>query len=153
MVPVQVMQSNIKNYLTSWITPYYNEVSSDVALYIIFLSTLKNFNPEINLCCFLASPKILSHFTKKNYLLYKRQSAPLYRHWVSVQTVRPIGGVEVCTALPFLDHGTGKGWGVSVTPRPLFNPGKDPVPIVQEVGWAPGPVWTGAENLALAFRC
>ena len=25
---------------------------------------------------------------------------------------------------------------------------KDPVPIVQEAGWAPGPVWTGAENLA-----
>jgi len=33
-------------------------------------------------------------------------------------------------------------------PRPLFNPGKDPVPIVQEAEWAPGPVWTGAENLA-----
>jgi len=28
------------------------------------------------------------------------------------------------------------------------TPGKDPVPIVQVVGWAPGPVWTGAENLA-----
>ena len=28
-----------------------------------------------------------------------------------------------------------------------FNPGKDPVPIVQEAGWAPGPVWIGAENL------
>ena len=27
-----------------------------------------------------------------------------------------------------------------------FTPGKDPVPIVQEAGWAPGPVWTGAEN-------
>ena len=51
-------------------------------------------------------------------------------------------------ALPFLDHGTRRGWGVSVTPRPLFTPGKDPVPIVQEAGWAPGPVWTGAENLA-----
>ena len=25
---------------------------------------------------------------------------------------------------------------------------KDPVPIVQEAGWAPGPMWTGAENLA-----
>ena len=37
---------------------------------------------------------------------------------------------------------------VSVTPRPLFILGKDPVPIVQEAGWAPGPVWTGAENLA-----
>ena len=33
-------------------------------------------------------------------------------------------------------------------PQPLFIPGKDPVPIVQEAGWAPGPVWTGAENLA-----
>ena len=26
---------------------------------------------------------------------------------------------------------------------------RDPVPIVYEAGWAPGPVWTGAENLAL----
>ena len=32
-------------------------------------------------------------------------------------------------------------------PQPLFTPGKDPVPIVQEAGWAPGPVWTSAENL------
>jgi hypothetical protein len=30
----------------------------------------------------------------------------------------------------------------------LSTPGKDPVSIVQEAGWAPGPVWTGAENLA-----
>ena len=50
--------------------------------------------------------------------------------------------------LLFHDHGTRRGWGVSVTPRPLFTPEKDPVPIVQEAGWAPGPVWTGAENLA-----
>jgi hypothetical protein len=40
----------------------------------------------------------------------------------------------------------GDGWS---TPRPgRFTPGKDPVPIVQEAGWAPGPVWTGPENLA-----
>jgi hypothetical protein len=32
-------------------------------------------------------------------------------------------------ALPFLDHGPRKGWGVSLTPRPLFTPGKNPVPI------------------------
>ena len=37
---------------------------------------------------------------------------------------------------------------MSVTPRPLFTTGKDSVPIVQEVGWAPGPVWKGAENVA-----
>ena len=39
------------------------------------------------------------------------------------------------------------GWS---TPRPgYFTPGENPVPIVQETGWAPGPVCTGAENLAL----
>jgi hypothetical protein len=41
-------------------------------------------------------------------------------------------------ALPFHDHGSRRGWGVSFMPRPLFTPGKDPVPIVQEAGWAPG---------------
>jgi hypothetical protein len=51
-------------------------------------------------------------------------------------------------ALPFHDHGTRRGWGVSIAPRPLFTPGKDPVLIVQKAGWAPGPVWTGAKNLA-----
>jgi len=25
---------------------------------------------------------------------------------------------------------------------------EDPVPILQEAGWAPAPVWTGAENIA-----
>ena len=35
------------------------------------------------------------------------------------------------------------------TQRPgSFTHGKDPVPVVQEAGWALGPVWTGAENLA-----
>jgi len=35
---------------------------------------------------------------------------------------------------------------VSSTPRPHFTPGKDPVPIVQEAGWAPGPVRTGGKS-------
>ena len=29
-----------------------------------------------------------------------------------------------------------------------ITPRKDPVPILQEAGWAPGSVWTGAENLS-----
>ena len=49
-------------------------------------------------------------------------------------------------ALLFHDRGTRRGWLVSSTPRPQFTPVKDPVPIVQEAGWAPGPVWR-AENL------
>jgi hypothetical protein len=32
--------------------------------------------------------------------------------------------------------------------RDPFTPRKDPVPIVQEAGWAPGPVKTGSEILA-----
>jgi hypothetical protein len=39
------------------------------------------------------------------------------------------------------------GGGQSHAPAAL-PPVKDPVPIVQEAGWAPGQVWTGAENLA-----
>jgi hypothetical protein len=42
-----------------------------------------------------------------------------------------------------LDEG---GWSKSRSGR--STPGKDPVSIIQEAGWAPGPVWTGAENLA-----
>jgi len=49
-------------------------------------------------------------------------------------------------ALLFQDRGTRREWVVSSTPRPHFTPGKDPVPIVQEAGWAPGPVWTGGKS-------
>ena len=35
---------------------------------------------------------------------------------------------------------------VSSTPRPHFTPGIDPVPIVQEAGWAPGPVLRGGKS-------
>ena len=35
---------------------------------------------------------------------------------------------------------------VSSTPRPHFVPAIDPIPIVQESGWAPGPVWTGGNS-------
>jgi hypothetical protein len=50
-------------------------------------------------------------------------------------------------ALLFLDLGARRGgWSA---PRPgRFTPGKDPVPIVQEPGWASGQVWTCAKNLA-----
>jgi len=49
-------------------------------------------------------------------------------------------------ALLFHDCGTRRGWVVGSTPRPHFTPRKDPVPIVQGAGWAPGPVWTGGKS-------
>jgi hypothetical protein len=64
-------------------------------------------------------------------------------------TVRTARTMSRGIALLFLNHGTRREWGASHTLRPLFAPGKDPVPVVQEAGWAPGAVWTGAENIAL----
>jgi len=49
-------------------------------------------------------------------------------------------------ALLFHDRGNRRRWMVSSTPRPHFTTGKDPVPILQEAGWAPGPVWTGGKS-------
>ena len=103
---------------------------------------------------------ISSYFVIDNHELYiwnstdkrrhkkKGKGAPLCKHWGSVQAVRPAGRVEV---LPysFLTTALEGDGGFSVTPRPLFTSRKDPVPIVQEAGWTPGPVWTGAENLVL----
>ena len=49
-------------------------------------------------------------------------------------------------ALLFHNRGTRRGLVVSSTQRPHFTPGKDPVPIVQEAVWAPGPTWTGGKS-------
>ena len=51
-------------------------------------------------------------------------------------------------ALLFLYHVIRRGEGSVSRPGRSLPPRKDPVPIVQEAGWDPGPVWTGAENLA-----
>jgi len=40
------------------------------------------------------------------------------------------------------------GVGVQCHSPAAFTSGKDPVPIVQETGWAAGPVWIVAEILA-----
>ena len=64
-----------------------------------------------------------------------------YSRWSVVWSV--VQRVSRGIALLFHDRGTRRGWVVSSTPRPHFTFGKDPVPILQEAEWAPGPVWTG----------
>ena len=44
----------------------------------------------------------------------------------------------------FFNLGPRSGWVVNAATRPPLPP----VPIVQEAGWAPGPVWMGEEILA-----
>jgi len=71
-------------------------------------------------------------------LLYIKAKWSRYRPGVAQRVGRDI-------ALFFHDRGT-RGWVVSSTPRPHLSPEKDPVPIVQETGWAPGPVWTDGKS-------
>jgi len=54
--------------------------------------------------------------------------------------------VGIGIALLFHDRGTRRGWVVTSTHRPHFTCRKDPVPILQEAGWAPGLVWTGGKS-------
>jgi hypothetical protein len=42
---------------------------------------------------------------------------------------------------------TGSGWMVTPTSRPRYSREINPVAILQEDGWAPGPILTGTENL------
>ena len=51
-------------------------------------------------------------------------------------------------ALLFHDHSTRRGWGSVSRPGHSLPLGKTRCPLYREAGWAPGPVWTGAENLA-----
>jgi len=58
---------------------------------------------------------------------------------------RPEGEYRYSSILSLTSALDGGGWSM---PRPgRFTPGKEPVLIVQEVGWAPGQVWTRAGNL------
>ena len=83
----------------------------------------------------------------------------LYRLWNNFNKVKvkvkvlPITGHEGAEGeqrySPTLSrprHLDGGGW--SAPRLGCFTPGKDPVPIVQEAGWAPEPVWMGSENLS-----
>ena len=70
---------------------------------------------------------------------------PIVKKSGGLNLLEPCGPFQACngSALPLLERVRGQCHAPAVT-----YPGKDPVPIVQEAGWASGPVWTGAENLA-----
>ena len=60
-------------------------------------------------------------------------------------------GVYRCNStLPWLQHEKGMS-GQQYAPASLY-PGKDPVPILQEAGWAPGSVWTGGKSRPTGIR-
>ena len=77
-----------------------------------------------------------------HYLRYLGRFSPfLY----ATQALRVSRGIALLFSRTF---GTRCGWGCQPHAPAASTPRKDLVPIVQEAGWAPGPVWTGTENLA-----
>ena len=88
-------------------------------------------------------PDIFSNDTKTVV-----SSSPAYLYIKVKGKVIPLQAQRVGrdSALLFHDHGTRRGWVVSSTHWPHFIPRKDPVPILQENGWAPAPVWTGGKS-------
>ena len=97
-------------------------------------------------CCFCGSFRNDHRWTQRRRVLTLRVMNIYIRNKVKVKV--KVKCTLVQGLIPFHEHGTRRGWGVSVTPRPLFTSGKDPGPIAQEAGWVPGPVWTCAENLS-----
>jgi len=95
-----------------------------------------------HLCLGLPSGLLPSGFPSKNlykHLLLVNVKWSCYRPGMAQRVGRGI-------ALLFHDRGTRRGWVVSSTPRSHITPGKEPVPILQEAGWAPGPVSTGGKS-------
>ena len=60
---------------------------------------------------------------------------------------RPTEDVEIWL-YSFFNIGSKLGWVFNAMPRPLYPRERDLLYIVWGIGWAPGSVWTGAENLA-----
>jgi hypothetical protein len=73
-----------------------------------------------------------SHLQKSFFL-----SAPLYRHWGSVQAVRPIGGVKV-QLYSFMTTALEGGEGSASRPGRSLPPGKTRSPLYRRVGGPQG---------------
>ena len=56
-------------------------------------------------------------------------------------------GKQRYSSTPSLASALDGGWVANATSRRLYPRERDPVPIVREAGWAPGPAWTGGENI------
>ena len=90
------------------------------------------------------------NIAEERRLWWERLSKHMLRGFIKIKFSRYRPGVaqRLCRgiALLFHDRGTRREWVASSKPRPHFTPGKDPVPIVEEAGWAPGPVWNGGKS-------
>jgi len=119
-------------YLSNVVTPLHGkELNSSISSLRDFLQSLLKSNSA-------PCSQMLTHFRLFPPLKDGRQISYNYSKKVKVKVkCTLVQALRLSTgrtahrgsrgiALPFLDHGTRRGWGVSVTPRPLFTPGERP---------------------------
>jgi hypothetical protein len=83
-------------------------------------------------------------YTVWSFMVYVLHQILFLKGKVEVYPITSHEGPEGCTL--YLTSAVDAG--VWSTPLPgHLIPGKDPVPLVQDARWAPGPFWNGAENL------
>jgi len=117
----------------------YNPFHSGLVRYILLFRTLTTSSCKV--FNFTASGRTYRPLQYTLYVLCIKGKGKWSHYRPSVDQ-----RVGRCTALLFHDRGTRRGWVVSSMPRPHFTHGRDPVTILQEAGWAPGPVWTGGKS-------
>ena len=124
-----------------FVAQHLNHRATAVPLYVLGLHLLQFPRSTFTVYSWLSQSCSCLDYNRMimKYGNYKKVKWSLYRPCVAQRLGRVI-------ALLFHDRGTRTGWVVSSKPRPHFTPGKDPVPILQEAWWAPGPVWTGGKS-------
>ena len=105
---------------TCWAHKKWNKIASDIKL-VFHFSTIPMMQGPINITNFCYFSYISP--AGSTFCLHLRLCTGHMAH-------RGSRGI----ALLFLEHGTRRGWGVSVTPQSLFTLGKDSVPTVKEAG-------------------
>ena len=108
------------------ITKHSRLMSNVFPVFISFIPRIiANYSTTLNNKMHIIVPYMYTHN------IYKKVKWSRYRPGVAKRVGRSI-------ALLFHDRGTRRGWVVSSTPRPRFNPGKDPVPIYRRLGGPQG---------------
>ena len=81
-----------------------------------------------------------------------KYSVTVNEKFILEEAMKAQRGVQVKLSSLF-KTGTRWGWQVDAMAQPLYPQEGEPVPVLQEVGQAPGPVWTRVENLVACLGC
>ena len=113
---------------------------TDVSILRVCPGTPRTFQKSAGLTCTVAEPRSLN-------VGVIQSKGKLKVKCTLVQAVRSIGGVQV-QLHPFMTTALEEGEGSASRPGRFLPPGKTLYALYRRTEWAPGPVWTGAENLA-----